>query len=269
MNIEQLSTMTDSELRVRANAHLEHLDSETESNMTKEHHVAQAQIYLTELDRREQAQERVKAARIAKRDFWLEIAVIVLIGAELVIAFMGYLGENKQMDVLDKLNKSGAATAATLTAVRQAQEASLETQKQTLDNIVAMNDTLRDEMDLNFTEALQYSGGMSGSGKERIDFSNDGRATLFFWGSKFDGQPPRMQQKATVLAPGSNKVSFDISDLIKQFAQTRKTSNVAVIPFELYFTRENGTKYVSKGNLQLNANNSVWIDRMTSTRKQW
>ena len=66
MNIEQLSTMTDSELRVRANAHLEHLDSETESDMTKEHHVAQAQIYLTELDRREQAQERVKAAKIAK-----------------------------------------------------------------------------------------------------------------------------------------------------------------------------------------------------------
>jgi hypothetical protein len=41
------------------------------------------------------------------------------------------------MSVLDKLNESSSATAATLTAVRQAQEASLAIQKQTLENIVA------------------------------------------------------------------------------------------------------------------------------------
>jgi hypothetical protein len=271
MNIEELSVFSEDELRSRANACLK--DYDVASAMTRQHLIVESQFYLAEIERRKQAQDRSESERIANRDYKLELWVIGLIGAELLLAFagivIGWIEGSKQVDVLDNLNKSGAATAATLTAVRQAQEASLETQKRTLESIVAMNSALQDEMDLNFTEALQYSGGMSGSGQERIDFSNNGRATLFFWGSRFDGQSPRMQQKPTVLAPGSNKVSFDISSLITHLVETRKTPTVTLIPFELYFTRENGTKYVSKGNLQLNANNSVWIDRMTSTRKQW
>lgn len=188
-----------------------------------------------------------------------------MIGLELIV---GYVEGEKQARILDNLNKSSAETAATLTAVRQAQEASLDTQKHALENIVAMNNALQDEMDLNFTEALQYSGGMSGGGVERVDFSNIGRATLFFWGSKFDGQSPKMQQKAIPLAPGKS-VSFDVSDLIKTTVQTRKTSTGTLIPFELYFTRENGIRYVSKGTLRPNANNGVSIDRMISTRRSW
>lgn len=272
MNIDELSKMTESELYARANAHLENMDSETGDDIEKERHLLQAQFYLAEIERRKQARERVGSERIAGRDYKLELWVIGLIGAELVLALVGivvgWVEGSKQTDVLDKLNKSSAETAATLTAVRQAQEASLDTQKHTLDNIVAVNNGLQDEMDLNFTEALRYSGGVSGGGQERVDFSNNGRATLFFWGSKFDGQPPKMQQKATVLTPGKS-VSFDVSHLIKKFVETRKNSTVTLIPFELYFTRENGTKYVSKGDLQLNATNSVWIDRMTSARKQW
>ena len=162
MNIEQLSTITEIELHTRANAHLEHLDSATESEMTKEHHVAQAQFYLAELDRRKQAQERIDSGKIAQRDYKLELWVIGLIGAELVLAvlaiILGWVEGSKQMRVLDKLNESGTATAATLTAVRQAQEASLDTQKHTLENIMAMNDALQDEMDLNVTEAVQWTG---------------------------------------------------------------------------------------------------------------
>ena len=116
MNLEQLSTMTESELHARANAHLEHLDIATESHMDKEHHVAQAQFYLAELDRRKQAQERIDNARTAQRDYVLEKWVIGLIGAELVLAVLaivfGWVEGNKQMEVLDKLNNSGAETAA-------------------------------------------------------------------------------------------------------------------------------------------------------------
>src|SRR5258708_7010184 len=243
MNIEQLSTMTESDLHARANAHLELLDRENLSEMTRQHHVSQAQFYLAELDRRKQTQERTESGRIAQRDYSLEKWVIGLIGAELVLAVVaivfGWVEGNKQMDVLDKLNKSSAETAATLTAVRQAQEASLDTQRYTLDNIVAMNNALQDEMDLNFAEALQYSGGMTGGGHERVDFANNGRTTLFFWGSRFDGQSSKMQQKATALTPGKS-VSFDVSDLIKHLKQTSRSPFEMSIPFELYFKRENG-----------------------------
>jgi hypothetical protein len=275
MNLEQLSTMTEAELQAKANEHLERLDvpmvvsSATETN--KQYQIAQAQIFLAELDRRKQEKERIESEKIAARDYKLELWVIGLIGAELLLALVGivvgWVEGSKQMDVLDKLNKSGAETAATLTLLRQAQEAALDTQKHTLENIVTMNDALQDEMDLNFAEALQYSGGMTGGGHEEVDFSNNGRTTLFFWGSKFDGQSPKMQQKATVLTPRKS-VSFDVSDLVKRFVQTRGSPAETSIPFELYFTRENGTKYVSKGAMQVNAN-GVWIDRMTSTRKQW
>lgn len=215
MNIEQLSTMTESELHARANAHLEHLDIATESHMDKEHHVAQAQFYLAELDRRKQAQERIDNARTAQRDYVLEKWVIGLIGAELVLAVLaivfGWVEGNKQMEVLDKLNNSGAETAATLTAVRQAQEASLATQKTTLDNIVAMNTALQDQLDWNFADALQCS---YGTNDEQAHLLNRGKTDLFVWGSKIDGQRPVMQHQPSLIALGATYI-LDISSSSK------------------------------------------------------
>jgi cell division protein FtsB len=273
--MEDPSKMSTEELRERASKCSENFDNPNMSNMEKEHLATLAQVYLGELDRRLQkedrrlqAAERASSARHAKRDFGMESLVILLISAELAFAYVGWREGKNQQEVFDELNKSSAETAKTLTAVREAQEASLETQKHTLEKLAAMNSALQDEMDLNITEALQYGGGSSGGGQERVDISNRGRTTLFLWGSKFDGQPPKMQQKATVLLPG-NSATFDVFAVVKRFAPTSEGSTRTLVPFELYFTRENGTKYISKGTLQLNPNHSLWIDRMTSTRKQW
>lgn len=65
--------------------------------------------------------------------------------------------------------------------LRQAQEAALNTQKHTLENIVTMNDALQDEMDLNVTNAIQWNGsGGDASGHDVIDFGNDGRRSSCF-----------------------------------------------------------------------------------------
>jgi hypothetical protein len=271
MNIEELSAFSEDELRSKANACLK--DYDVASAMTREHLIAEAQFYLGEIERRKQIQERIENGRIAQRDYKLEVWVIVLIGAELVLAIVaivvGWVEGKKQMDVLDKLNQSSAATAATLTAVRQAQEASLDTQKHTLDNIVAMNNSLQDEMDLNLTEAMQYSGGATGRGHERVDFANNGRSILHVWGSKFGNEPPTMRRQPAVLTPG-NSVPFDISRLIEKTIKAMGTATEASIPFELYLKRENGTKYVAKGTVEVNRNNNVtYIGRMTTTRRQW
>ena len=273
MNIAQLSTMTESELHASANAHLEHVDKGTLSLLDRAHHVAQAQFYLAELDRRRQAEERAENERVAKRDYKLELWVIWLIGAELLLAVVGlvfsWIEGSKQMNVIDKLNKSSAETAATLTAVRQAQEASLETQKRTLENIVAMNNSLQDEMDLNLTEAVQYGGGATGGGHERVDLTNNGRSVLSVWGSKFGNEPPTMRKTPMVLTPGSS-IPFDISRLIEKTIKAMGTATEASIPFELYLRRGNGTEYVAKGTVQVNRKNNVtYIGRMTTTRKQW
>jgi hypothetical protein len=179
----------------------------------------------------------------------------------------GSRGANKWM--FDKLNKSGAETAATLTLLRQAQEAGLDTQKHTLENIVAMNDTLQDEMDLHLTEAIQYSGGSSGPGQQEVDFANNGGSILSLCGSKFGNDPPTMRQRPLALTPGSS-APFDISHLVEKAMKTMGTATQASIPFELYVKRQNGTKYVAKGTVQVNRNNNVtFIGRVTTARQQW
>jgi len=273
--MEDPSKMTMEELRERASKLSEKFDDPDVSDQTKEHWAALAQVYLGEIDRRFQAEdrrlqtaERASSAWHAKRDFGMESLVILLIGAELAFAYVGWREGKNQQKVFDQLNKSSAETARTLTAVREAQEASLETQKHTLDNLVAMNSALQDEMDLNITEALQFSGTRGGS-QEQISFSNRGRTTLFVWGSKFDGEPRKMQQKATVLFP-NDSATFDVTAVVKRFVQTSGGSAPITIPFELYFKRENGTEYMSKGTLQVyQPNKNLWVERITSIRKQW
>ena len=127
----------------------------------------------------------------------------MLIGAELIVAEMAYFGESKQMAVLDQLNRSSGETADTLTAVRKAQEASVETQQHTLGNIMAMNDAVQDQIDFNFTEAIQGSG-MSAPGHQEISFGNRGGIVLILWGSKFGSDPPTMRERPLPLASGSS-----------------------------------------------------------------
>jgi|GEM_PF-5385221 len=269
MNLEQLSTMTEVELQAKANEHLERLDvpmvvsPSTETH--KQYQIAQAQIFLAELDRRKQSKERIESEKIAARDYKLELWVIGLIGAELLLAvvgiIVGWVEGSKQMDVLDKLNKSSAETVATLTTLQKEQEAALETQKHTLENIVTMNDALQDEMDLNVTEAIQWGGsGGDASGHQIITFDNSGRTVLLLWGSRFGNEPRTMRQQPTVLAP-SGSFPFDISRFMTKTGDATR----APIPFELYLKRTNGTKYVAKGFLQPGGTAS----RVTTTRTQW
>jgi hypothetical protein len=270
MNLHELSNMSELELQARANQHLEQLDNRFASDMEKEHHVSQAQFFLAELDRRKQAKERLEGEKIAARDYKLELWVIGLIGAELILALVGivvgWVEGSKQMDVLDKLNKSGAETVATLTTLQKEQEAALETQKHTLENITAMNDALQDETDFHLTEAIQYSGGATGPNHQEVDFANMGGIILLFCGSKFGNDAPTMRQRPTSLNPGGS-VPFDITRLVDK---TMGVATQASIPFELYLQRLNGTKYVAKGTIQVNRNNNVtYIGRMTTARQQW
>jgi hypothetical protein len=267
MNIEQLSTMTEADLQATADRHLLIIDGQYTSDMEKQYHVSQAQFFLAELDRRKQTQERVESGKIADRDYKLEKWVIWLIGAELVLAVVGllfgWIEGAKQTKVLDQLNQSGAATAATLTALQKAQEASLDTQQHTLDNIITMNNALQDQLDQNLTGAIQYGGGMSGNGIYRVNLDNNGKDVLSLWGNKFGNNSPAMKKQPTILNPGDS-VTLDISDLIAK-AQKQQGSSGLNIPIELYLTRDDGTKYVAKGTILGNG----YIPHMTTTRKQW
>lgn len=272
MNLEQLSAMTEDELQAKANEHLEQLDNRFASNTEKDHHATQAQVFVAELERRKQAKERIEGERIAARDYKLELWVIGLIGAELVIALVaivfGWIEGTQQTKVLDKLNKSGAETAATLATLQKEQEAALETQKHTLENITTMNDALQEQTDWNFADVLEMS---TSSGDGRFSLVYRGRVNLFMWGSKFDGELPAMQQKPTTLNLGAY-YNFDISRIQKKLFQIVKDGSQTPISFELYLKAPNGTKYVAKSRMILTRqkdNGMLWCETIALTRQQW
>jgi hypothetical protein len=235
--MEDPSKMTVDELRGRASRCSEQFDDSNVSDQTKEHLAALAQFYLGEIDRRD-------SAKIARRDYKLEVWVIVLIGLELVLAVVaiitGWIEANKQMSVLDKLNESSAATAGTLTALRDAQEASLETQKQTLENIVAMNTALQDELGLNYaiSVVLTYD-----DGQRSLNLFNNGKTNIWLWGTKLSNQRPTLEKEGRVIAP-TGYYYFDFTSNRQEFAQKLPKGSESRIPFDVYLKTANGKPYV-------------------------
>lgn len=128
MNIEKLSN---AELRRKANECLSNI--ENEGLPEKQSHIAEAQFCLSEIERRQHSIARKEDARIGQRDYLLEIAVIILIGFEIVLSgveiYFEYDGGIQEMQALGSLRDSSAAIASGI----RPQIALLEKTQNTLD----------------------------------------------------------------------------------------------------------------------------------------
>jgi hypothetical protein len=235
--MEDPSKMSVDELRDKARKCSEQFDDPNVSDQTKEHLAALAQFYLAEIDRRDNA-------KTAHRDYKLEVWVIVLIGAELLLAIAaiiaGWMEANKQMTAFDTLITSSSETAKTLTALRKAQEASLETQKQTLENIVAMNTALQDELGLNYAISVVL---IYDENQKRLNLFNNGKTNIWLWGTKLSRQQPSLDKVGRVIAPGGYYY-FDFTSNRQEFAQKLPKDRESLIPFDVYLKTANGKPYV-------------------------
>jgi hypothetical protein len=107
----------------------------------------QAQFYINEITYRENEQAHKEDSRISRRDFWLELLVIVLILLELIVSIeairLGIKDASKQAEILGHMDTSTALTAAA--AKEQATQLAqlTEQQKQSLDALQHMNDELQ------------------------------------------------------------------------------------------------------------------------------
>jgi hypothetical protein len=157
VSIEEVTNLTEIELRLRVNEWFAYLRVCT--NEQRAGIVAQAEFYMRELERRENAkiaardlemaqQDRITSAKTALRDLEmaershrLEIAVIVLIGAELLLAFVAliytYIESSKQQNVLDAMNKSTGETATAMKGAGGYLQTLSTDQKTANDNIQA------------------------------------------------------------------------------------------------------------------------------------
>jgi hypothetical protein len=116
MKVEEFKNLTEDDLRQRANACLAVLDNVWQSDA----HAAkllQAQLYMNEINRRNDEKIATRDGQMAERSYKMEIAVIVLIGHEIVIGIGGVIfGVREGNQQATILNDMKASTAAKRTA---------------------------------------------------------------------------------------------------------------------------------------------------------
>jgi hypothetical protein len=209
MDLEDLSRMSEAELREKADEQLDPpVKVQGAFQFTVKPDLSAAQFFIDEIERRAGEAERKRQSWITTRDLLLEVVVIVLIGAEI---YFGIMGGNQQLDALRKLNinagqqyqllqtmnKNAEQTAKALTDLTQEQQTAVATQQQTLQMVTEMNSSLRTELGLNFKPALTL---IPEPSTKRLAFQNVGKTNLFIWGSKVEGAPPEVLPEPRIVA---------------------------------------------------------------------
>ena len=113
MTVEEFERATERDLRQRANQLFQ--ESDGAGKLVRTALLTEARFYLDEIDRRD---DRFRSGR----DFWMELAIIVLIVIEIVLSIVGLRGARDEFQVLHSLEASASATAANLTALQQTTE---------------------------------------------------------------------------------------------------------------------------------------------------
>lgn len=139
MKAEEFAHTSEGELRERANECFAR--AETAGTLDKPGLLIEARFYIDEIERREHA-------KTSRRDFSLEITVLVLEVIVVVLIGMELYGGYDQLDELKKLDGSVGETAKILGSLRDSQQAALKAQKESLDTIEAMNTALQKQMAL-------------------------------------------------------------------------------------------------------------------------
>lgn len=140
MTVEEFQSATASQLREKAN------DCFTKAAQTGSGDwpglYMEAQFYLAEIERRE-------SAKVSKRDYKLEIWVIILIGVEIALSVLGLVigyGEGaKQITALNSLNQSTAMTASNISKLTEAQTELTTAQKNTVNALQDQLEILRQQ----------------------------------------------------------------------------------------------------------------------------
>lgn len=138
MRLTDFNLLSDDQLRQLADDQLAKIDGCGPADHPA--YLLTAQLYMNEIDRRHDT-------RVGRRDFWMEVTVIVLILAEVIF---GIIEGNKQATILDRVSSSTKITADITKDVKASsleQAAHLKTladeQVRSLDSLKVTNDTLQ------------------------------------------------------------------------------------------------------------------------------
>jgi hypothetical protein len=204
------------------------------------------QSYLTEIDRREDA-------RVSKRDFLLEVAVIILIVTEVGIDLWGLHKDgiefDRQQAVLTNLEKSSEATANTMVALQK----TMETMNTAIQNQLSLNYEVSVGLDLN-------------RGNWMVGVTNRGRTNITLWGQKIATEQRHMFSSPLTITPGEAQYVDFASFFEKMTDKLRTGGQVTTIPITIFLRSENGKEYTADCPLSTKwLNGSVNVHCQTTT----
>lgn len=248
MNLEDLSRMSEAELRAKASEKLAKLEVKFQALPVYEEGsvLSEAQFFIDEIERRKQS-------RTGRRDLILEVVVIALIGAELIYGIVGgnqqllvlqtlKTSADQQLVVLHNLNTSASETARTMKALGDKQDVVLATQQQTLQLTGQMNDALQNQLGLNFAPALTL---LYDQSVKSLVFQNFGKTNVFLWGVKLEGDT-RMESEPRIIAPSpSTFYKIPAEDFIKIESARVPKGGSEKLHYDVYIKAANGKKYTA------------------------
>lgn len=207
----------------------------------------EAQFHLQEIDRRE-------STRIGRRDFWMEVVVIGLIGIEIILAIVLAIVASreqsrdvkeqlaafgKMQDVLTNLQESSKATASTLTT--------LETTTET------MNGALQKQLALFYDVSVTM---LYEPDKHELHVMNDGRTNVSIWGLDVGDVPVTIGSEGRVLTPNGG-YGTDGSAVYNFVLKRFPMPGDGLVPFKLYVKNERNEQFVVHGYFAMH-----WIEHV-------
>jgi len=271
-SIEEIETLSERQLRIRANEWLAYLAQC--GNEQRPGAVAQAEFYMRELERRENAEIAARDLRFSTRDlemanrsYTMEKSVIGLIGLEIIIAIVGlWYGiheGNKQQKVLEDMGKNTATTAAILKTqgevldkvntnthdtveafgkLQQVQNDSLGAQKNTLRSIGKMNGALQQELDLEFAVAVTVT---ADEITKRITLMNQTKTAIYVEAAKYGDEPPLKFTDERFVSPNQGYF-FQWEKIFENAASSIPKGETRKVPFEFYILAADGKPWIAR-----------------------
>jgi hypothetical protein len=285
ISIEEVERLSKPELRFRVNQWFDHL--RTCSVDLRAGVVAQAEFYMRELERRENAEiaardytmameDRNTSAGIAARDLALaershkmEWSVIGLIGLEIIIALVG-LGYgihegNEQQKVWEQMGKNTQDAARILSSqggilsnmnanTHDTVDAVGKLQGVQNNSLAAQKDTLssigRMNKQLQQQLDLAFTVNVAVTAEQaakRIIITNLTKTAIYVWGVKYGDEPPLRFTDERFVAPGVGQF-FTVEKVFDDPLRTiPKGSSSRQVTLDFYFLSADGKPWVAKG----------------------
>jgi hypothetical protein len=190
---------------------------------------------MQEMDRRDETLERTHIRGIERRDFWLEIAVIVLICIEILLSIYGVKlavqqGTDqdalmkKQIGILTNLQASTMDTVIAMKGLAEMTKAMNETTSKSAKTLEGVNVGVHDQLALFYNPALNV---LYNDSNRKLVFQNMGRTNVILTTLKLWDES-EIALGSRVIAPEASH-EFGIDPLYERLAKsTPKTSYLSV-----------------------------------------